>query len=78
MHLINFAVYDSVLGWNLENKCVKGSIFDVFLESFLLRIVSKPGFSPRKAARARIYPRKTKYRGRVTKKKKKIGKKIKQ
>lgn len=48
MHLINFAVYDSVLWWNLENKCIKGSIFDVFLESFLLRIVSKPGFSPEK------------------------------
>lgn len=71
MHLINFAVYDSVLWWNLENKCVKGSIFDVFFRVFSAKNSKQARLLPRKAARARIYPRKTKYRGRVTKKKKK-------
>lgn len=44
---------------NLENQSANGSIFEVYLETFLLRIVGKPGF-PQKSNWGRDLPQETK------------------
>lgn len=66
MHLISSVVWGSALVESRENQRANGSILEVFWGAFLLRMEGMPG-SPWRSNGAGIYPRKSKYRGRVVK-----------